>query len=240
MRQRVTDFVLLLIILSAHTTLAQTDIDTTILTSRILPTAQPTQTGTAEGLQAMNEEPVGLKYLLAPFFLTSDGVWLAQATVGVIRPTKYDTRATFSYSYIDPDGASEHLDNLGVALRQGVVARERGTVKALASYSDTRDASTKTQIGAVGEALFGSGLSAGVDARWVSSSAGDGVDDVVSRIFGSLERGRVTFAADYTLENDVDETDDYSAEVGVVTSRGIIVVGAGKNSTWYLNYVKVF
>jgi len=240
MRLRANGFALLLIVLSAHAALAQTDIDTTILTSRILPTARPTPSGTAEGLRAMREEPVGLKYLFAPFYLSSDGVWLAQATLGVIRPTKYDTRATFSYTYIDLEGASEHLDNIGVAVRQGVVSGERGTVKALASYSDTRNASTKTQIGAVGEALFGRGVSGGLDARWVRSSAGDGVDDVVPRIFGSLERGRVTFAADYTLENDVDETDDYSAEVGVVTSRGIVVVGAGKNSTWYVNYVKVF
>jgi hypothetical protein len=132
------------------------------------------------------------------------------------------------------------LDNFGVALRQAVVSGDRGGVNVIASYSDTRNASTKTQVGAAGEAILGAGVSGGADVRWVTSSGGGGVDDVVPRIFGAIERGRYTFAADYTLENDVDEADDYSAEVDITTPRGIVVLGAGKNSTWYVNFVKVF
>lgn len=240
MRIRHILFVLTVAALPCVSALAQTDIDTTVLTSRILPPAPPTPTGVSKTLSAMNEEQIQLKYLFAPLFLSTDGAWLAQATAGIIRPTTLATRLTFSYTYIDPDGSSDHLDNFGVALRQGVFAHDRGGVNIVASYADTRNAATKTQVGAAGEALFGSGFSGGADVRWVTSSGGDGVDDIVPRVFGAVERGRFTFAADYTLENDVDEADDYSAEVDITTSRGIVVLGAGKNSTWYVNFVKVF
>jgi hypothetical protein len=104
MRFHLVVAVLLIAAFPCGSALAQTDIDTTVLTSRILPPSPPTPKGIATTLAALNEEPVQLKYLFAPLFLSTDGAWLAQATAGIIRPTTLATRLSFSYTYISPDG----------------------------------------------------------------------------------------------------------------------------------------
>ena len=230
---------LLPLLTAAFPLLAQTDIDQTVLSSRILPTAPPTARAVDVALAEMGKAPVGLKYLLSPFVLSTDGAWLASGTVGVIRPAALKTKATVTYTYIKPDGSGS-LDRLGVSVNQEVVVKETAGINVLASYTDTFDASTKAQFGGAGEIKFGEQWTGGADVRWVTTSAGGGVDDIIPKVFGSFAQGKLTFAAEYSLENDVDEESDYSADLTVETKHGYLVVGAGKHGTVYVQFLKIF
>ena len=229
---------LLLLLALAWTAAAQSDIDRTTGSHRILPSAPTSARGTDAAFRRMNEEPVGLKYMLSPFFLSTDGAWLASATVGVIRPAALKTSLSFTYSYIDIDGGDQ-LDNLALGFKQELVAREGGGIVVLASYDETLDASSKIKVGGAGEIVLGGGFSTAGKVLWVRDDGTD-VDDIAPTATVSWTHGRFTLGGEYTFENDVAGESDYAADVTIETPRGLNVLGAGKNDTVYANFVKIF
>lgn len=238
-------FALTLLILFAVPSIAQI-IDVSPTSGRLLPRPAPQPppppplAPEAIALQPPPPKPI---WLVSPFYLRTDGAQVALITAAGIFPkelTGIPLRADVTYTYIDPDG-SDHLDSYGASVRGTVWKRgDIDKLIVLGSYADTRDASSKTQAGMYGELTIGrTPFSAGADARWVRTTAGGGIDDIVTKVLASYN-GKVTLSADYTFENHVDGESDYSAEIGFDVPHGGMGIGAGKNSTVYVYYYRLF
>lgn len=231
---------------------AQTDVDTSILAGRIYPPEPPAPPAAPAppmpaiaAVDEVQEEapPVRVRpqLLFMPVYVDSDSAAVSQVNLGLIWPTQRPVRATFTYGYIDPTGASDHIDSYGAAVRWKVAAVEnRAGLTLLSSYTDNQGASKKTQVGAVGEFFVAGPLTAGVDVRWARNDATVDVDDFVATTTGALNFGRVIFGIGYTVKNDLAREDDFSGEVQVPTRAGVFVGAIGKHGTWRLNYIRVF
>jgi hypothetical protein len=225
---------LLTLLLTSASAFGQTsDIDTTPFAGRIFPDLRPTL-----GAKALTKD---VTYFVAPFYLNTDGLWLARMTAGVsLSGIAAPTKVALNYSYIAPDGDSDHLDGFGAAITSNVWQGSATGVTLVGGYSDTLEASTRAQAGFIGEATLAEVWSVGADVRWVHTSAGDSIDDIVPRFFAAYAFPVAVVGADYTLDNDVDGESDYSLEVAVPKSSYVFAVGAGKNSTWYVNLTRRF
>ena len=225
---------------------AQTDVDTTILAGRILPPSlpPPQTTGIAPAIAKIMEvtETPQPRYqlLFMPLYLGADELWAAQVTTGVILPAR-NFRATATYGYIQPDGASDHVDSYGAAVRwKPWEIPKRAGFTLIGSYADNRDVSRKSQVGAVGELFVGGPLTVSADVRWVQNDAVSTVEDIVATGAGALNFGRAIVAAGYTIKNDIAREDDFSVELQVPTRVGAFVGAVGKHGTWRLNFIRVF
>lgn len=223
-----------MVLATTTTVVAQTsDVDISPFAGRVFPDVRPTV-----GAKALAKD---VSYFIAPLFLDSDGFWMARMTAGVAYSgIAMPTKVSLNYSYIDPDGDADHLNGYGASITSNVWRGNSAGVTVLAAYSDTREASTRSQVGATGEFTVHEVVSAGADVRWVRSSSGDGVDDIVPRLFVGYDFGKASVGADYTLDNDVDGESDYSVELDIPRGNFVLAVGAGKNSTWYVNLIRRF
>jgi hypothetical protein len=225
-----------LVLLSPSANAQTTPIDISPLSGRLLPTSPPS---------AVALFPAALErrttYLLLPFYLNTDGLWLGMVNGAAVFPTEKPTRVDLTYTYLKPDGA-DHLNSFGATIRNTVLAKPGvGKITLLAAYSDTHEASTKAQAGGVAEyALPGRPVTLNVDLRWVRSSAGDGTSDIIPKLgIGYDFRGH-TLAGEYTFENEVDGESDYSVELDLTTRPGIVIIGAGKNQTVFVGFLRIF
>jgi hypothetical protein len=215
---------------------AQTSIiDISPLSGRLLPTTPSTQ---AALLAETKQQPV--TYLISPLYLKSNGIWLGLIDGAAIFPTAIPLRADLTYTYIKPD-AGDSINSYTGTLRATVLSKEKvGGLTVLGSYTNTKDVNNKTQFGAIGEYDFkGTPFSVSGDVRWVRSSR-DKSDDIVPKISGALDYSKCTLSADYTFKNDVDGETDYSGEVDIKTGAGILIIGGGKHSTFFVGFARVF
>ena len=236
---------------------AQTDLDSSILAGRIFPAEKVSQPASAAPgeeattisifgestkprLPAAGTKPKPL-FLVQPLFLDNDSGTVRSFTAGIIYGTVQPLRATLSYSHVDPDGSSSHFDSYGAAVKwKGWSKKDVYALTALASYSDTRSASTKAQFGLVDEFHLVKSLTGGIDLRWVTKSGTTRVHDLVPAATLAYSFPKIIVGASYAFKNDVDKQNDYGGELQIPSPAGVFVVGGGKHHTFRVAFAKVF
>jgi hypothetical protein len=261
MRSQLTLFAIVVAMTAARLQ-AQTDLDSSILAGRIFPAevsqrpaAIPGQEETA-AVSIFGETVKPLvpsaaarpkpQFLVLPLFADSDAATVRQLNGGILYGTTKPVRMTLTYSRVSPDGGPSRLQSYGGALKwKGWSKKDVYALTVIGAYSDTRDSSTKAQIGLVDEFHLVRSLTGGIDLRWVSKSGTSPSRDFVPQAtLAYTFRSNVIVGTNYVFKSDVDRQNDYGAELQlpsqIPAAKGTFIVGLGKHRTFRVAFAKVF
>lgn len=188
-------------------------------------------TGDAVELEAAEE---GWSFRFIPGYISADETSLVGGTL----QTGYkNLQLGFRYLNVDPKGT----DSLGQVRAQGkykIRDKEKGPkVAVVGSFTDLEDVYDQINLGFSLSQGLGEKVTLTASLSWSDRNGDDGtdVDDIAAALgieFGLSQK--IFLGVDYTLENDINNDDDYSGTLTFLLPRSsALSVGAGEGDVYF-------